>query len=208
MVVDAHNSVDGEGGPQEDITTGGWSSILDRTLQLEEYDFKIGVANSDETSFKRGADVSDGGISVTIFAAQHARCVLVSADSNNAVSGLREKIDAEVTALGMSLLDLCTSDTHKLAARNRTNRGYFALGEQTSPDAIVDCIKELIRIAERRLAQCDLQVARLQSDVPLIGAGSLDDFATLTKSTISMTKRYAKVMIPAVLALLAISLFY
>jgi putative membrane protein len=208
MVIDAHNSVDGESGPQEDITKDGWNSILGRTLQLKEYDFKIGVANSDEIGFKRGADISDGGISVAIFATEHIKCVLVSADSNNATSGLREKIDTEVTALGMSLLDLCTSDTHKLAARNITNRGYFALGEQSSPDAIVDCIKQLIRIAEGRLAQCDLQVARLQSDVPLIGAESLDDFATLTKNTISMTKRYAKIMIPAFLALLAISLFY
>ena len=166
------------------------------------------MANSGEINFKRGLDISDGGISVLIFATQNIKCVLVSADSNNAISGLRERIDSEVTSLGMTLLDLCTSDTHKLAARNITNRGYFALGEQSTPDSIVNCIKELIRVAEGRLSQCDLQVARIQSEIPLIGAESLDDFATLTKNTIGITKRYTKVMIPVFLALLAITLFY
>jgi putative membrane protein len=208
MVVDAHNSVDGEEGPQEKITRDEWNKILSGTVQLKENDFKVGVANSEEIGFKRGYDISDGGISVTIFATQETKNVLVSADSNNATSGLRERVEAEVTALGMSLLDLCTSDTHKLAARNMTSRGYFALGEQDDSDTIVDCIKKLIGIAEGRLDQCYLQVARLRLDLPLIGAESLDDFATLTKNTISLSKRYTKAIIPAFLLLLAITLFY
>ena len=59
-------------------------------------------------------------------------------------SGLKEKLAAELSTLGMSLVDLCTSDTHKLAARNRTSRGYFALGEQTDFNDIVTCVKELV----------------------------------------------------------------
>ena len=207
MVVDAHNSVDGEEGTQEKISRDEWEKVLSGTLQLQEFDFMVGAANSDEIGFKRGSDISDGGISVTIFATKESKNVLVSADSNNVVSGLRERVEAEVRGLGMSLLDLCTSDTHKLAARNLTNRGYFALGEQTDQGAIIDCVKKLAEIAGQRLARSDFLITRYQSEVPLIGTASLDDFAALTKSTISLTKKYTQVMIPAFLLLLAITLF-
>ena len=42
----------------------------------------------------------------------------------------------------------------------------------------------------------------------MIGTESLDDFATLTKNTISMSKRYTKIILPALLVLLTITLFY
>jgi len=207
MVVDAHNSVDGEEGTQEKIEKDEWEKVLSNTLRLKEFDFMVGAANSDEIGFKRGSDISDGGITVTIFATKESKNVLVSADSNNVVSGLREKVEAEVSRLGMSLLDLCTSDTHKLAARNLTNRGYFALGEQTDPSAIIDCVKKLAEIAGQRLARSEFLITRYKSEVPLIGAASLDDFAALTKSTISLTKKYTQVIVPMLLLLLAITLF-
>lgn len=208
MVVDAHNSVDGEDGPQERITRDDWKGILNDTLHLKEEEFQIGAANSEETGFRHGSDISDGGISVTIFATQEAKNVLVSADSNNAISGLRERVAAELTSQGMKLLDLCTSDTHKLAARNLTNRGYYALGEQSDPNTIIACVKDLVGLADGRLTGCDLKIGRILSEVPLIGAESLDDFATLTKNAISMTKKYAKVLLLVLVLLLAITLFY
>ena len=208
MVVDAHNSVDGQDEPQQGITKDQWTAVLRDTLQLEESDFRMGAANSSETQFRHASDISDGGISLVLFATAEAKWALVSADSNNAKSGLKEKLAAELSTLGISLVELCTSDTHKLAARNRTSRGYFALGEQTDFNDIVTCVKELVTLAERRLAVYDLQIARFESDIPLIGTESLDDFATLTKTTISMSKRYTKIILPALLVLLTITLFY
>ena len=207
-IIDAHNSVDGEEGHQERITKEDWLGILNHTLQLPESGFNVGVASSLEIGFEHGSDVSDGGISVVIFATEKTKCALISADSNNAKSGLRESVATLVNGFGVDLLDLCTSDTHKLAARNRTSRGYFALGEQTSPEAITRCIKTLVGIAEERLVQSELLVARFHSEFPVIGEESLDDFAGLTGRTITITKNYAKVAAPIVLLLLAITLFY
>ena len=92
---------------------------------------------------KLGSDVSDGGICVTVFATDDAKNVLVSADSNNAASGLRERIAEELGKTGAGLVELCTSDTHNFAARNRTSRGYFALGEGSGKDAVVEAVKKL-----------------------------------------------------------------
>lgn len=207
-VVDAHNSIDGQEKPQEPINKTGWTKLLNSTLGLEETEFKTGAANSSEIQFEHGTDVSDGGISVVMLATPKSRWVLISADSNNAKSGLKEKLVAELDALCIQLVELCTSDTHKLAARNHTSRGYYALGEQTSFDAITNCVKELVTIAQSRLASYTINVSHLKSEVPLVGDESLADFAELTSTTIALTKRYTKIIIPALLILLTITLFY
>jgi predicted neutral ceramidase superfamily lipid hydrolase len=157
---------------------------------------------------KLGSDVSDGGICVTVFATDDAKSVLVSADSNNAASGLRERIAEEMGKTGAGLIELCTSDTHNFAARNRTSRGYFALGEGSGRDAVVEAVMKLTATAESKCAPCALTVARFETETPLIGTESLDDFARLTKDAITLSKGYARILVPAILLLTAITLFY
>jgi putative membrane protein len=208
VIVDAHNSVDGQNPLQENITKETWSTIFRDTLELDELEFKLGVANSNEIGLNQDIDISDGGVSVVIFATKLAKYVLVTADSNNAKSGLKERVQSELAGLGFDLLELCTSDTHKLAATNLTSRGYFALGERTDSQKILECVKKLAAIADSRLDTYQLQVVKLQSDIPLIGSDSLDDFAELTKITISKAKQYSEIIVPITLLLLTITLFY
>jgi putative membrane protein len=207
-LVDAHNSVDGEKRPQAQITAADWESILKRVMALPEREFRIGFASSVGMNLKLGRDVSEGGICVTVFATNDAKTALVSADSNNAVSGLRERIAQELAKKGSDLIELCTSDTHNFAARGLTERGYFALGEASGSDAIVDAVKKLYDEAESRIAPSTLAAARFEAETKLIGAESLDDFAGLTKQSTTLAKAYLKVAAPVVLLLIAITLFY
>ncbi len=208
MIVDAHNSVDGQNQPQENITKERWSEIFQETLQLDELEFKLGAANSDEIGLKQDIDISDGGVSVVIFATKVAKYVLVTADSNNAKSGLKERVQSELARLDLDLLELCTSDTHKLAATSLTSRGYFALGERTDSQIILECVKKLTGIADSRLDTYRLQIVEFQSDIPLIGSDSLNEFAELTKTTISKAKQCSEIIIPITLLLLTVTLFY
>ena len=132
----------------------------------------------------------------------------MTADSNNAVSGLRERIAEELGKTGISFIELCTSDTHNSAARNLTSRGYFALGEGSGEDMVVEVVKKLAPTAEASVAPCDLAAARFEIETPLIGTQSLDDFAELTKDAISLSRAYTKLLGPAILLLTAITLFY
>ncbi len=109
---------------------------------------------------------------------------------------------------GVELVELCTSDTHNFAARRLTDRGYFALGEGSGVDNVIDVIKKLVNVAQGRLAPCDLTVARFETETRLIGTESLDDFAGLTKNAISLSKSYVRILVPAIVLLTAITLFY
>jgi putative membrane protein len=207
-MVDAHNSIDGESRPQSQIAAAEWERIFTRIMALPEERFDLGFASSSELGLKLGADVSEGGICVAVFGTAGSKNALVTADSNNALSALRKRIADALGMSGIGFIELCTSDTHNSAARNLTSRGYFALGEGSGEDVIVDVVKKLALAAETRAAPCELTAARFETQTQLIGTQSLDDFAELTKNAISVSRSYTKFLGPAILLLTAITLFY
>ena len=76
-------------------------------------------------------------------------------------------------------------------------------------DAVVDAVKKLAAVAESRVAPCGLTVARFETETPLIGTESLDDFAGLTKDAISLSKSlHEGGGRRLILLLTAITLFY
>ena len=207
-IVDAHNSIDGETQNQAAITKEDWRLILSNTSALPERALSLGFAHSAEIDFKHGLDISEGGIGVVVFSTDDSQSVLITADSNNAVSGLRQKAADAVEKMGFRFIELCTSDTHAFAARNLTDRGYFALGEDTKTDDIVSTIGALAQKAEERVAPCTTTAASFTTEIPLIGQESLDDFAALTSRAVSLAKSYAEIVAPAILLFLVITLFY
>jgi putative membrane protein len=207
-IVDAHNSIGTESQDQTTITKDDWRRILNDTLALPENPLSIGFAHSTEIEFKHGVDVSEGGIGVVIFSAGDSQSILITADSNNAVSGLRQKIADTVEKMGFKFIELCTSDTHAFAARSLTHRGYFALGEGTPIDDIIGAIDALARKAQVSVAPCATRVGSFKTELPLVGRESLDDFAALTSRAVSLAKTYAEVVIPSVLLFVVITLFY
>lgn len=206
-LVDAHNSVDGERRPQSRISGEEWESIFRKVLTLPERPFRMGLASSTAVDLKLGSDVSEGGISVVLFETEGTKSALVSADSNNAVSILRQRVADELGKSGVELVELCTSDTHNFAARNMVDRGYYALGEASGVDTVVDAVKKLAEAAETEVSPCELTVARFETVTRLVGSESLEDFAELTRRAISLAKSHVKVAIPAILLLAAITLF-
>ena len=207
-IVDAHNSIGGEMGQLHDLNRTDWKNILNSIMAMPENELLFGYAHSSEIAFEHGADISEGGIGLLIFEVDSVKSVLITADSNNAVSGLREKIEQELNHDGFELLELCTSDTHSLAARRLISRGYFALGEDSSEAQIIGAIKRMATIAEGRISPGAIKVADFSASILLVGGQSLDEFAKLTKNAVSYSKRYMTIAIPVVLLLVAAMLFY
>lgn len=207
-LVDAHNCIGGEDGPPITITGEDWRRFFQELMSFQEQKFSLGYAHSSETGFTPRADISDGGIELLVFETGTRMKALVICDSNNARTGLREDVASILAKKDIELIELCTSDTHNLAARNLTSRGYFALGEDTGVDEIVDLVARLADVAKTRVDSSECTFAGLRSDLPLIGTESLDDFALITKEAITMTKDYLKKVMPLAAALLFVVLLY
>jgi putative membrane protein len=147
-------------------------------------------------------------MNVLVFSKQASIYALVTSDANNVVIGLSETVMDELKRDNVDLIELCTSDTHKSAARNLTNRGYRALGEDSNIDALIATIKRLEKLAEGRLSQGNVTTITSQLTLPLIGDKSLNDFAILTKQTLSFTKAYASAALASTLVICSLALFF
>jgi putative membrane protein len=207
MLVDSHNSIGGENAEQPKIATDDWIRAFSETKESQEEEFEIGVAHSSELQFEHRSDISDGGITVLVFRKPTSTYALITADSNNAVVGLRQAVLDQLKKEGVDLIEFCTSDTHKSAARYMTSRGYQALGEDSDIDALVATIKKLEKLAEGRLARGTMSTITSQLTLPLIGDKSLNDFATLTKETLRFTKTYATGALASALVICSLALF-
>ena len=207
MLVDSHNSIGGENPEQPKIATEDWIRALSEIKGSPEETFEIGVAHSSELRFEHGSDISDGGITVLVFRKRASTHALVTADSNNAVVGLRQMILDQLKKEGVNLIELCTSDTHKSAARYMTSRGYQALGEDSDIDTLVAAVKKLEKLAEGRLSHGTVTTITSQLTLPLIGDKSLNDFAALTKETLRFAKSYASASLASGLVICSLALF-
>ena len=205
MLVDAHNSI---GGKNYEQSTIDWRKVFSETKSLAEEEFEVGVAHSSELDFEHGSDISDGGIAALVLRKRESTFALITSDSNNAVVGLRQVVLDELKRGGVELIELCTSDTHNSAARQLTNRGYRALGEDSNRDALVTVIMKLEKLAETRLSRGNVTTITSQLTLPLIGDKSLNDFAALTKETLSFTKAYASAALASALIICSIALFF
>ena len=208
MLVDAHNSIGGENIEQLNITEEDWKRIFSDIKGSPEEEFEVGVAHSSELQFEHGSDISDGGITALVFRKRASTYALITSDSNNAVVGLRQAVIDGLRGEGVELIELCTSDTHNSAARYLSNRGYRALGEDSSQESLVDTIKKLEKMAEGRLSRGEVTIVTSQLTLPLIGAKSLNDFATLTKETLRFTKAYASGALASALVICSLALFF
>jgi putative membrane protein len=207
MLVDSHNSIGGEKAEQSKLAIDDWIRAFSEITGSPEEKFEIGVAHSSELQFEQRSDISDGGITVLVFRKPTSIHALITADSNNAVVGLRQMVIDELKKEGVDLIELCTSDTHKSAARYMTSRGYQALGEDSDMETLVAAIKKLEKLAEGRLSRGTVTTITSQLTLPLIGDKSLNDFATLTKETLRFTKSYATAAFASASVICSLALF-
>ncbi|MDG7008599.1 MAG: DUF2070 family protein [Nitrososphaerota archaeon] len=191
-VVDAHNSI---GHELEAPTTDdpGWKGLFVGTKTAEEYRFDVAYAHSSEVGFKGGRDVTENGIGLFMIRSGGTRSVLILADANNATPILRDEVSRALDSAGYKLIELCTSDSHNLAARGLTvQRGYQALGEATPVGSIAELAVKLAQAAESRLSQADYGSTQSKTDVRVFGSRALDEFAAITQATSKFSRRYFK----------------
>ncbi len=205
-VVDAHNSI-GLERESPDTSDPGWRHLFEATREAEARPLRIAYANSREVGFAAGKDITENGIGLLLIEAGGTKSALILADSNNAAPNLRDESAKALESAGYRLVELCTSDSHDLAAKGITvTRGYHALGEDTPEASIAALFVDLCKLAETRLAECRYGSGELTSPVRVLGSKALDEFASITQASSGFAKRYFRGALATIVALFAISL--
>jgi putative membrane protein len=206
-IVDAHNSIGGKRVKFEITSDSPWRDLIERLRQEEEHEFRVGFAHSSEAEFSHGPDISDAGVGVLAFEVEKTKWALVLVDSNNANPGSKEEVKRKLESAGFKLIELCTSDSHNLAARGvAMERGYFALGEATPISDVASYVVKLAQIAEGRLSYRRYGIGEFVSKVHVFGAKAIEDFALLARRSSIFAKRFIMIAIPLTLVLLILTI--
>tara|TARA_Y100000294_G_scaffold150639_1_gene148036 strand:- start:618 stop:2369 length:1752 start_codon:yes stop_codon:yes gene_type:complete len=190
ILVDTHNSqgssvVQEESGDLIDVT----KKILKKLRKAEQFSFKIGYSHSSEFNIKFERDIGPAGIGILILEVDGYRYTLLAADSNNARSGLREELIHRLAALGISIIELCTSDTHITAGKVMTFHGYIALGDQTKTEYLMDVIKKLYAKAANNISKSNFDVTIIETEVKVVGDNMLTNVSQALDKTIKTARR-------------------
>jgi putative membrane protein len=205
-VVDAHNSIDHQ---QEipDLSEPGWGELIIRLSHEGEKRFRCAYSHSKEVGFPAGGDLTENGVSLFMVEAGGTKYALVLADANNAVPTLRATVSGALKSSGYQLVEICTSDSHNLAARGLTvARGYRALGEETNINSIAKLTVDLAKRAEPRLSACTYGSGKVVTKVKIFGAKALDEFADITQASSKLGRSYLRFAAASVSVLLLSSL--
>ena len=207
-VVDAHNSIDSDL-QSPTIDDQGWRRLFEDTRRSEASGPKIAYSRSSEIGFTGEGDLTENGLGLFMVEKEGARSVLILADANNSVPGLRAQVATALRSAGYDLIEFCTSDSHNLAARGLTaERGYEALGEATPLASIAEATTKMANLAASRLAPAEYGSATMKSRVRVFGSKALSEFASLTQASSEFAKTYFQFAIVAEVALLLVSVFF
>lgn len=210
LVVDSHNSL-GEKPSDSDTTDliRASSKLIDRLAGDSQTTFRFGFAHSSEIeSFVRASDIGPAGVGLLFFEVEKTPFCLVVADANNASLGFRETVIKNFQEkTSENLVEICTSDTHVTAAKAHNAKGYFALGDLTSPETFSSLLEALLVKAKSRLSSGAYEASLSSTSVRTIGGQILDNFSGLLDESAFIAKRGAQILgILAVVVTLAVAL--
>ena len=169
----------------------------------------MAYSHSSEVGFAGGSDLTENGMGLFLIQTGDKKSALVLADANNSVPGLRGEVSKALGAAGYNLVEFCTSDSHKLAARGMTvERGYEALGEDTPVSSLAEAAVKMAKLADSRLASAHYSSAKMSAHVRVFGSKALEEFATIAQSSSRFSRNYFRLVAAGVVVLLAASLLF
>lgn len=194
VVINAHNSINGEISPQEALAAlrNVATQCVEKICSLKQIPFKVGAASVylKEYGVKHG--IGPGGITVVVVEVEKRKNAFVVIDGNNMISGLREKILSSLSCLGIDDGEVFTTDTHCVNAVILSDKGYHPVGEIVEHDTLIAYITEAAQKAmldlERAYAGCYSLTIR---DVTVIGEALLSKLCLLIDEVIRKAKKVA-----------------
>jgi len=206
IAVDAHNSINGAFKIDEAIKPLREAAFasLQKASKLEAADFQIGVARETPKEFGLKEGMGPGGIAVLVVKVGGQTTAYVTIDGNNMITGLREKILAALTEIGINEGEVFTTDTHVVNAVVLDARGYHPVGEAMNHDLLIDYVKKAARRALEDLEPAEAAWATdVVSDVRVIGEQQIAAMSTLLDKAMKRARNLAITVFPLAAAVLA-----
>ncbi|MGH9910181.1 MAG: DUF2070 family protein, partial [Nitrososphaerales archaeon] len=204
IVIDTHNSM-GKHLDEDDSAdmTKACKIALDELKMKPQFNFEYGFCHSSEIG-TNAADVGPAGMSVMAIKVNEKLHAIGWADGNNMAKNLRESILKYLSSNGISMLEICTSDTHYTSRRARNLTGYFTFGSLSSFDAVGKWYLAMAKKAVESIADASYEVSHTSSEVKVMGGKQFSDYSSALDRAFKITKVSLGVTVAVYIALLVI----
>ncbi len=191
LIVDCHNAMGVEIGKEDsqDMLKAA-KATLETLVTKESYRLEFGYANSNTMDINT-IDLGPGGLGVLCLKINDKKFFLGWSDSNNMENGTREHVVNYFAKNDMSLVELCTSDTHFSSIVVRTRTGYYPFGKITKPDTIATWYYQIAKQAESNLQPTSFEILEHKAEVKVMGSAILEDFSKALDKSLLLTKGFA-----------------
>jgi putative membrane protein len=200
LAIDAHNSMGGSFDKHSVVKSFSKASVdcLKKAVKTKKSSFKLGAATVIPKEFKVRDGMGPGGITAIVVEVDSQKAAYVTIDGNNMVSGLRDKILAELKELGIDDGEVLTTDTHSVCGMIRSARGYNLVGEAIDHTKLIGYIKEATTRALGNMepAETSWRTETIR-DVEVIGEQQITELTVLADKTTERAKRLAVSLFPA-----------
>lgn len=202
LVVDTHNSMgkhlDGDEGAD---LLKACKVALDELKMKPQFAFQFGYCHSTEIGVNAD-DVGPAGMSVMAIKVNERIHIIGWADGNNMVRNLREYIVEHLEANGISMFEICTSDTHYTSGRARNISGYFTFGNLSSFDTVSKWYLDMARKASENIMDASYEVSHSSSSIKVMGTKQFSDYSDALDRSMNITKASLGITVAAYIGML------
>jgi putative membrane protein len=210
LAIDAHNSMGGKFDLENAVNSFSSASVscIEKAVKTSSSTFKVGASTVFPKDFTVQQGMGSGGITVIVTEVQGSKSAYVTIDGNNMVSGLREKILAALTELGIDDAEVLTTDTHSVCGMIRSARGYNLVGEAIDHQKLISYIREATVLALKDLEPATASWrTEVIPRVKVIGEEQITELTVLADKTTETVKRVAVILFPAAAIVVSLLLF-
>ena len=194
VIINAHNSIDSPFNMSHAVEPlkAAALDVLKKTSKLKSHPFLIGVAKVSPKEFGLKDGMGLGGIHILVVKVGEQTSAYITIDSNNMVSGLREKILDSIKELGVEIGEVLTTDTHAVNAIITTTRGYHPLGEAISHEKLNNYIITGVKDALNTMVPASIawQTGEV-ANVMVIGEEQIKELSRLADKALRRAKNVA-----------------
>lgn len=190
LIVDCHNAMGKEISEtdSQDMLQAA-KATLETLITKPNHPFEFGYANSDDMKINT-PDLGPGGLGILCLKINNSKYFLGWADSNNMENGVREEIVASFAKNNLSLLEICTSDTHFSSTIVRNRTGYYPFGKVAKHEDISNWYLKIAEDADKKLTPATFEILEQKTDVKVMGTKSLGDLSAALDKCMTISKMF------------------
>lgn len=192
LVINAHNSINGELNLNETITSLQRVAVecLRKAALVPKKPFSLGAGTVYPEEFSLKDGMGPGGITALVTEVDGKKFAYIVIDGNNMISGLRDKILYAINSIGIDDGEIFTTDTHCVNALTLAKRGYHPVGEVINHEKLTKYVLSAVYKAAENMEP--VRAGYSKAVIPklrIIGRESLERLCLLTDEAFQTAKR-------------------